>query len=74
MAHSLSDQEFLECSERSLARVLEIDPAQLNRSLTGASDIKLGTIKRWAARVAIPTGRLVELILQRQEQKLRDRS
>lgn len=69
MGYALSDQEFLECSERRLARILNVDPAQLNRNLTGVSDIKLGTIRRWSSVLAIPAGRLVELIIRRQELK-----
>jgi hypothetical protein len=69
--NAMPDNEFLFCSERHLSRILGIDPGQLNRSLSGAKTLRLSTILRWSETLAIPVGRLVELIIERQSKKQR---
>jgi transcriptional regulator with XRE-family HTH domain len=66
---AMSDNEFLTCTERQLSRALGVDPAQLNRAMTGAQGVSLSTIRKWSERVCIPVGRFVELIIERQSQK-----
>ncbi len=67
----MSDNEFLTCSERQLSRALGVDPAQLNRALSGAQGVSLSTIRKWSEQVSIPVGRLAELIIERQSRKQR---